>query len=118
VITSSLNPHNGNNCGGNKWTPTVIVTVTDDQGDPVFDATVSVTWVQHLPSSTITLTASFETKQDGTATFSLHNLQADNSKSDYVSSVDFTIDTVTPNGGVSSTPSPAVSVNIPEEPCL
>ena len=115
VITSSLNPHSGNNCGGNNWTPTVIVTVTDDQGDPVFKANVSVTWVQQ-PSGD-TSTPSFSTLQNGTATFSLHDLEARNTHPHYVSSVTFTINSVTPDGGTPFVPTPTLSVTIPEEPC-
>jgi Flp pilus assembly pilin Flp len=121
VITSSLSSHSGNNCSGNKWTPTVIVLVTDDQVTPapVFKATVAATWVQTSPSGTITSTASFATKQDGTATFSLHNLEANDSDPLYVSSVTFTINSVTPEGGSAFVPNPPLSVTINEvqAPC-
>jgi hypothetical protein len=115
VITSSLNPHNGNSCAGSKWTPTVVVTVTDQFGAPVFNAAVSATWV--LSPSNGTATVSFATKQDGTATFSLHNLEARQGRPDYVDSVSFTINSVTPNGGSPFIPNPPLTVTINEEPC-
>jgi len=116
AITSALNPHNGHNCGNaNFWTPTVIVTVTDDTGHLVRNASVNVTWVKSPSNETIT--ASFATKQDGTATFSLHNLSAQPGPT-YVSSVTFTVDSVTPDGGSPSTPNPPLTQTINEEPCL
>ena len=66
---------------------------------------------------------SFSTKQDGTATFALHNLEADQGpppKPGYVASVKFTINSVTPEGGSPFVPSPAVEVTINEvqAPCV
>jgi hypothetical protein len=115
VITSSLNPHNGNSCAGSKWTPTVVVTVTDEFGAPVFNAAVSATWVLHPSDGTANV--SFATKQDGTATFSLHNLEARQGQPGYVESVTFTINSVTPDGGAPFILNPPLSTIINEEPC-
>jgi len=92
-----------------KWTATVVINVTDDEGDPVHRATVTAVW---NPSAGSPVTVSCETQPSGNCTFTLRELGTLGA-SVPVASVTFDVTGVTPVGGTTSDPDLQVFVSEP-----